>query len=318
MTLWLIVILGVTASYYARGLREEAFIVRNYREKEQAKLYAMAGVHHALALLSHPPSNGVNIDRNTLDLYFSGLKHTAFDEGGYDVVVTDEERKININYASRDVIRGLLTGIGLHSLQADSIADAIVDWRDADDLPLLNGAESSYYRSLPTPYSSKNAQFHAVEELLLVRGITPRILYGEEGRPALADRITVHGRGKVNLNTADRYVIDALPGVDEQTAFFIEQGRESIDYHPLSKNEFIRKVEEARPEGVGGGGRTQQLSRLIDTKSYHYTIESWGWTAGEGVEHGIRVYVYRSMIGPRVNLRILSWRELEGRRAPLS
>jgi general secretion pathway protein K len=317
MTLWLIIVLGMTASYYARGLREEAFIVRNYRENEQAKLYAMAGIHHALAVLSRPPKDGVNIDRHVFDLYFSELEDVVFDEGGYDVILTDEERKINVNYATRDVIRSLLMEAGIQSFRADSVSDAIIDWRDTDDLPLLNGAESDYYRSLPGSYSSKNALFHTMEELLLVRGITPEILYSEvEGDSAvsLLDHLTVYGKGKINLNTADRHVLSALPGVDDQTALFVEEGRKAIDYQPLSKNEFIKKVEEVNP-GEGSNQTAQQLSRLIDTKSYHFTIESWGWTAGGGVERGIRVLVYRSILGTRVNLRILSWRELDAPRS---
>lgn len=52
---------------------------------------------------------------------------------------------------------------------ADSIADAIVDWRDADDLVGPNGAEMEWYvsRGLLPP---RNAPFVAREEILYVRG----------------------------------------------------------------------------------------------------------------------------------------------------
>ena len=40
------------------------------------------------------------------------------------------------------------------------------------------GAEDDYYMSLPEPYHCKNAHFDSVDELLLVKGVTPQLLYG--------------------------------------------------------------------------------------------------------------------------------------------
>lgn len=58
------------------------------------------------------------------------------------------------------------------------IADSILDWLDEDDEPRPYGAELEHYSVLPTPYAPKNGPIDSVEELLLVRGVTPDLLFG--------------------------------------------------------------------------------------------------------------------------------------------
>jgi DNA uptake protein ComE-like DNA-binding protein len=60
------------------------------------------------------------------------------------------------------------------------IADAILDWMDEDDEPREYGAEVDYYSSLDPPYAPKNGLLETVEELLLVRGVTPQLLFGAD------------------------------------------------------------------------------------------------------------------------------------------
>jgi len=60
----------------------------------------------------------------------------------------------------------------------DNIADAILDWIDPDDTQREYGAESAYYNSLQPGYSPRNAPPVTIEELLLVQGVTPELLYG--------------------------------------------------------------------------------------------------------------------------------------------
>ena len=63
----------------------------------------------------------------------------------------------------------------------EDIAYAILDWMDVDDEPREeNGAELEYYQGLPTPYQPTNGPFLTVEELLLVRDVTPQLLFGAD------------------------------------------------------------------------------------------------------------------------------------------
>jgi hypothetical protein len=94
----------------------------------------------------------------------------------------------------------------LPNMSSDA-ADAIVDWVDADDIKRTAGAESADYGSLSNPYKAKNGPLNSLDELLLVRGVTPEMLYGgdtnrngvfDEGEPGTdrgwSDYLTVYGR----------------------------------------------------------------------------------------------------------------------------
>ncbi|MFM8407134.1 MAG: general secretion pathway protein GspK, partial [Pirellulaceae bacterium] len=78
---------------------------------------------------------------------------------------------------------GSLTNVGRQLLMGlpgmtEEIADAILDWIDEDEEAREFGAESDYYSQLPNPYRALNEPLQSVEQLLLVRGVTPQLLFG--------------------------------------------------------------------------------------------------------------------------------------------
>lgn len=103
-------------------------------------------------------------------------------EGAIRYGITPENSKLNLNYASEDQLRRLieplLAELGVQNPQV--VVDAILDWRDADSAARENGAENEYYHARTPPYNCKNGAFDTIEELLLVRGITAAMLYGED------------------------------------------------------------------------------------------------------------------------------------------
>ena len=95
--------------------------------------------------------------------------------------------------------------------EARSIIDAMIDWIDADDKESDLGAENGYYQSLANPYSCRNGPVRYIEELLLVKGITPALLFGSDGKNGLADYLTVDGDdGKINISTAPLPVVKSF------------------------------------------------------------------------------------------------------------
>src|SRR5207247_1078297 len=82
----------------------------------------------------------------------------------------------------------------------DDIANSILDWMDPDDEPRSNGAENDYYQTLPNPYRAKNGPLDTIEELLLVKGVTPQLLFGNDrNRNGILDPDEDDGTGIVNL-----------------------------------------------------------------------------------------------------------------------
>jgi hypothetical protein len=70
----------------------------------------------------------------------------------------------------------------------EEAADSILDWLDADDEPRPYGAEFDYYQQLQPAYSPANGPIQSIEQLLLVKGVTPQLLYGyDENRNGLLD-----------------------------------------------------------------------------------------------------------------------------------
>lgn len=98
--------------------------------------------------------------------------------------IVDEASKINLNTATDAQILKLVQAAagGDEAIDAKEIANAILDWRDSDNKPRSEsgGTEGEYYKNLAKPYIVKNGVFDTVEELLLVKGVTANLLYGED------------------------------------------------------------------------------------------------------------------------------------------
>ncbi len=90
----------------------------------------------------------------------------------------------------------------------EDVAAAILDWIDEDDQPRESGAEIDYYSSLPIPYAPRNGPLESIDELLLVRGVTPDLLYGRD----------VNRNGMVDASERNRplaIAADQLPGTTD-------------------------------------------------------------------------------------------------------
>lgn len=104
--------------------------------------------------------------------------------------VYDTSGLININSASADMLEYLLVGFDMLLPDAQKLAAAIIDFRDADDTPMVGGAESLDYQQAGRPYGPKNAAFDSIDELDQVLGMTPELL--QRMRPFL----TVHSSSR--------------------------------------------------------------------------------------------------------------------------
>ncbi|MEZ6065190.1 MAG: type II secretion system protein GspK [Planctomycetaceae bacterium] len=86
----------------------------------------------------------------------------------------------------------------------DELADAILDWVDADDDPRTYGIESDLYELMTPPYSAKNGPIDSIDELLMVDGVTAELLYGEDAnRNGLLDPNENDGTATLPNDNAD-------------------------------------------------------------------------------------------------------------------
>ncbi len=112
-------------------------------------------------------------------------------QGGLRYGLENESSRMNLNVlllvdeTQEEAGRELLMGLPGMTVE---IADAILDWIDPDDDIRPYGAEAEHYSGLTPPYGPRNGPLLSVEELLLVRDVTPDLLFGlDVNRNGLVD-----------------------------------------------------------------------------------------------------------------------------------
>jgi general secretion pathway protein K len=228
-------LLGIIAAEFAYSMRLEAEAMRAWRDHMRAAHLAEAGVGQALRELAGDfqfvslPFDGVltfyKLGPPTVILPRMARTKVRLGAGEFSYLVTDEQARLNVNTATHDQLDKLLQCLGIDKINRDQIVDSILDWIDSNDDHRLNGAESDdYYLKLPVPYRARNAQIESVNELLQIKGVTPALFEGVDGRPGLRDVLTARGVGRVNVNTAGPVVFCAM-GVSAAQISDIMQGR---------------------------------------------------------------------------------------------
>ena len=259
-TLWIMAILSVLAMGIGFRASLEVRLSGYSMNKLQARYLAKAGIVKARKYLENDtkkhdtlyecgillkeeesPENVFGGEYNKLgsgefSVYYTGEKEAGEEEEAEEERSTtkkyygmiDEERKININMSKlapdnraeyRRIMRALLPEPE-EDFTKEEIIDGILDWQDKDS---FGSAEEPYYHGLEFPYKCKNTDFEFIEELFMVRGMTPAI-FNE-----IKDYITVYGEGKINVNTASKKVLDAVIGDVNIVDDFILKARKGAD-----------------------------------------------------------------------------------------
>ena len=201
MVLWLTVLIAVIGSSFAYSMRGEALAARNTMSLAQARAVADGAVERTVYELARP--------RVAPEAWVADGQPHTWNDG--DIVVTatayDESARIDVNSAADLLLKGLLQNVGgLEAETAQHILEAILDWRDADDLRRPNGAETPDYQSAGSKYVPTNTPFESVGELQRVVGVTPALM------ARIAPSLTVYSRqAGVNLATAGRDPLLAMP-----------------------------------------------------------------------------------------------------------
>ncbi|MBW2600165.1 MAG: general secretion pathway protein GspK, partial [Deltaproteobacteria bacterium] len=231
-----------------------------------------------------------------------------FDAGRFELNIEDESGRIPINKLIKESneynagIKNLLTRFltlpefDMDEQQVRDIVDAVRDWIDEDDEITGFGAENIYYEGLEEPYACKNAPLDCIDELLMVKGITEDLYYGRGERPGIARYLTVHGEGKININTAPNLVLMALAdGITGEMVSSMDEYRRDEE-NDLSGPNWYKKI-----TGMDG---IDIDSKLITAKSNIFSITSTGYL--NDISRSVRGTVERGSDGGAV--KILSWK----------
>jgi general secretion pathway protein K len=236
MVLWVLAVLSVIVLSFAFMARTEVYSTISFRDGMEKKFLAEAAIERGIMELFYRNANKNQIsalEGSEIVRIDGRFNDGELGDSKYSFSIADESGKININSltdANGIILNSLIVNLGISGDTASTIVDSILDWKDADNLNRLHGAEDTYYESLPVPYKAKNDKLDTLEELLLVKGMTPEILFGNGSRPGLINYLTVYSKGStINLNAAAKEVIMALPNMTSSMADRIVEFRDSAE-----------------------------------------------------------------------------------------
>jgi len=242
--LWLMTILSVIALSFGREAFVEVAASRNAQDLTDAYYIARAGISSTIYQLlqkkylpQRAPSDLLALEPDGIDL---GRVVGRFGDGEYEVEIQDESGKINVNAGEIALpqLKALTGVLGISPPDAEIVVDSILDWIDIDKVPHANGAEDDYYQTLQPPYLAKNKPMSLLEELLLVRGVTPDYYYGHREKNPEGQIVELYGLSRyltahlptvigsrININAAPLPVLLSVPGLPPGIAQMIYERR---------------------------------------------------------------------------------------------
>lgn len=180
VTIWVVLVLAGLALVFARSMRVAAIVSTNQVASVEAECIASGACQYIRSELAANATDATALDEDApweqLQVgngYFWVLRSNLEEDSEFDYGLTDEAGKINLNSASLEMLLKLPN-------MTSELAASIIDWRDEDSDVTTGGAEDEYYLLLSEPYNCKNAPFETVEEILLVKGASEELLYGED------------------------------------------------------------------------------------------------------------------------------------------
>lgn len=253
LTVSITTILVAATLEYNRQARVSLVSTAAMRDSITLSQMSTSGIHAAMALLVKDKQESTTdslledwADSEKIDEL---LAQIPFEDGKLTVNIIDEMGKIQANalvaFPNKNAFNEAQLGLWERFLvnlegqkeegevaedsRPEAITNSVKDWLDSGDddaITGLSGAESEYYQDLDPPYACRNGPLPDLDELLLIKGITPDIYYGDEETPGISRFLTIHGvtgsgsefayPGKININTADVPVLAALISLENQ------------------------------------------------------------------------------------------------------
>lgn len=265
LVLWVIALLTVMALGLTTAQRTENALTRNQIDAARFRAHAEAALALTAMNLLATPLETVPVEEVWVP---NGVpRPLAMDGAKLTVTIGNEASRLDLNQATQDQLAALIEfaqgEAGYDEAARDALADAIVDWRDEDNLTSLNGAEDGDYEAAGLSYGAADGPFRSVEELREVLGMT-RELYQR-----LAPDLTVHNdTGRLEQRFASAQVLAALQGITLEDAEQLvlerdqpvlpdgQQARVVNRGGPLYR---IRVAEAGTGPGAGGGRQMEAL-----------------------------------------------------------
>lgn len=260
--LWLSAALAAIAFSVATTVRGETERTATYADSLRAYYLASGSIDRAILWILRGP--GYRNADGSPRYYAPPMPFLQFHYPSGEVVVEvmPETSKLNVNLARPDDLIRLLAALGVEPGRAEEIAAAIVDWRSP--APQGLGPLDQYYLLQNPSFRARHASFEEIEELLLVKGVTPELFYGsyseDQGRliprGGLRDCLSVWGTvGAFDANTAAPPLLLSL-GFSPETVDQIVSARRITPFRTMGQ---VAAVAGAAPRLRIGGNTIYTL-----------------------------------------------------------
>jgi general secretion pathway protein K len=255
--LWLVVGISVVALEFSFVGRERRAFGIGAMDRARGAAGALGAFAMTRARLEYALRTGVGANAGAaarlraadpwlgVDSIYSGS--VTVDSMLVSVVAVDLGTRLNVNTLNETELRTLFTNLLGDFVKADALAQAIVDWRDPDDIPRVQGGEREEYLRAQLLRLPTNQNFRDLEELLDVKGMTPDIY------ALVSPYLTTLGSAQVNLNSAPVPVLRILPGMTDEIVARILALR--------SRGARIATVAEVMPQARAGMAREVQVAQ---------------------------------------------------------
>ena len=261
---WMIAILGMVLFASSKMLKSDTDSARIYRDRAFAKRYAEMG----LEIGRHPQ----------IDRYDPLLSGSGENGGGYQVSLTTEEARFNINQlllnSDRAILKRIFTAWGIKPKIVASLVDALKDWVDQDDLVSLNGAEKRDYQKAGYEDVPFNRPFKDLDEILLVKGmeVIPAV------RSDWREWFTVFGDGRLDVNESRTEFVATLMDLPVERLAPFDKFRAGADggRGTLDDGRISSAVQLAQMLSVFQPKIVQELQRWVQFQGPILRIESVG------------------------------------------
>ncbi|UCE88584.1 MAG: type II secretion system minor pseudopilin GspK [Pseudomonadota bacterium] len=244
---------------------------------EQAALYLGGAEAYVMPLLTQDLLNNNKFDN--LEEYGENSVVFPVEGGVLTGRVEDLQGRFNINNLLDDKGKRsdpdyqLFKRMLEHLELPPDLADAVVDWLDADEEARgIGGAEDNYYLGMPVAYRTANQPLRSTSELLLVRGFGDRLPDSELRVYDMVEPFVVAlpGRTRVNVNTADSnnelppgVLASVLKDISLQDAQDLRQGRTNEGWE--TRDQFLQ-------ESVLAGKVGKDADRVLDVASNYFLL----------------------------------------------
>ena len=216
--LWLSVAMCAIAFTVAHMVRAEVNRVSTDADSLRARYLAEGAVDRALLWIEWSAAGARQPDGKPYYEAPMARMHFEFPSGRADVDLIPETSKLDVNNAIKPDLAAVMLAAGATPDQAGLIAHAIVDWREGD--PQVPSRFDEFYLASRPSFRAPHASIREIEEISLVRGMTPELFYGgfrngPDGRMVpyggVRDCLSVYGStNQFDVNTASPVLLRAI------------------------------------------------------------------------------------------------------------